>query len=119
MKLIEQKSNWQRILVSLLVLSATAAWCIDPPAIQTARLKASSGLPPSIVQAINPNGILLYTYWGEKKMRIFEVFEAKSIETRSARSDNDDALFSNVQPGALVGVIHLLPEAHSDYREDS
>jgi hypothetical protein len=106
-------------ILTAMILATTSAWSIDPPAIQAVRLTASSQIPVPIVQAVNPNGVLLYTYWGDRKMRIFEVFPALAVEAHTKPVASDSPLYSNLQPGTLVGVIHLLPSANEDYLEDS
>jgi len=107
------------LAVAAITLLATSAWSIDPPAIQSTKLTGSSQLPPSIVQAINPSGVLFYTYWGDRKMRIFEVFPALGVEAHTKPLPSDSPLYSNLQQGTFVGVIHLLASANDDYRQDS
>lgn len=107
------------LVVAAIVLAATSAWSIEPPAIQSVQLKPSSQLPASIAQAINPNGVLFYTYWGDRKMRIFEVFPALAVEAHAKPLPSNSPVYANLQQGTLVGVIHLLADAEDDYREDS
>jgi hypothetical protein len=112
-----QKNRWVALVV--LLSSATLSWSIEPPAIQPVRLDPSAHLPATLAQAVNPEGVLLYTFWGGKKMRIFEVFPAVSVEANAKPLPGDSPLYSNLQPGTFVGVIHLLPTANEDYLEDS
>ena len=116
--------TWRRrlLLASLFagsILCAGAAWGIDPPAIQTVRLSPGAALPSAIVHAINPTGVLMYTYWGDRKMRIFEVFPATAVDAHATPLPENSPLYANLRPGSFVGLIHLLPDANDDYREDS
>jgi hypothetical protein len=117
--ILKRRLQARSMSVAALIFVATSVWGIDPPAIQSVKLTGAPQLSPSIAQAINPNGVLFYTYWGDRKMRIFEVFPALAVEAHAKPLPSDSPLYSNLQQGTFIGVIRLLASANDDYRQDS
>jgi hypothetical protein len=105
------------ICLSLMVY-AGPAWSADRYLIGPATLQASRAVPQSVVNGVNPQGWVLYTQSYGIKDLICEIFLAKTVTASSAPSSGK-MLYSALEEGAFVGVIHLLPEATEDYSADA
>jgi len=103
----------------LLLVGADRAWTADRYLIGPASLQASPSIPKTVVDGVNPQGWVLYTQSYGVKEQICEIFLAKTLTVRSAAPKSSNLLYSGLTEGAMVGVIHLLPEATEDYSADS
>jgi len=101
-------------------ICASAGWVfeIEPFSIEPASPRASVDLPQDIVDYLRPEGSLLFTRANGLKMPICEVFWVKAAVTRDSPPGPGQPSYRALKPGALVGVIHFLPDASEDYRED-
>jgi hypothetical protein len=90
----------------------------EPYAIEPTACKASAYLPQSVVDALNPDGVRLFTYSNGLKMPIMEIFWSKTVKAQSSTTSPGALLYGNLTPGTMVGVVHFLAEANEDYRED-
>lgn len=122
MSVVQSKRAF-RFMLSLIacaaaLIVASPAWAEEPFSIEPAKPKPSAYLPQSIVDSLDPHGSLLFTESNGLKERICEVFWAKLVSPRSGAPPSSKLHYGNFQPGALLGVIHFLPEASEDYRED-
>jgi len=100
-----------------LLMAAASGWAVEPYQIDHATAEASASLPKTLVDGLNPQGWMLYTETNGLKEPICEVFLAKAVEGQDAASGN--LKYGSFKPGALLGVVHLLPEATDDYSADS
>jgi hypothetical protein len=101
-------------------INAVPAWGVEtePFSIEPVALHASADLPQKTVDDLDPKGSLLFTYSNGLKMRICEFFWVKTAMAQDSAPGSSKASYKTLKPGALVGVIHFLPEASEDYRED-
>src|SRR5579859_3720686 len=83
----------------------------------TATLHTSAGLPQKLVNGLNPDGWLLFTESNGLREPICEIFLAKTVAAHAA-SATGNLRFTDIKEGALIGVVHLLPEATEDYSAD-
>src|SRR5581483_1731886 len=119
-KHISQSFYWcLRAMLLLLLVSPKPAWSVEPPAMEPVKLGRPRGISASILQAVNHDGVLVYAYWDDRKMPIFEIFRANSVTVQPGPASKADQVQAHLRPGTFVGVIHLLPTANEDYREDS
>jgi len=102
----------------LLIVGADRAWSAERYLIGPATLQASPSVSQNLVDAVNPQGWVLYTQSYGIKEQICEIFLAKMVATQSASHASGKMPYSSLKEGALVGVIHLLPEATEDYSVD-
>ena len=97
------------IAAGMLVAGATPAWSVEPYFLRPVTAKATPDLPPKLFAALNADGSSLFTYSNGLEIPVCEIFWAKSIARPSTKA-KDEALYGMLQPGALVGVIHVLNE---------
>jgi len=109
---------WGALCLALMV-GASQAWAAEPYYIDSATLGSSSAVPQRLVDGLNQRGWVLYTESNGLKEQICEIFLAKAVETQSAKPASSHINYGRLKPGALVGVVHLLPEATEDYSADS
>lgn len=105
-------------LCLLLIVAPDRAWTADRYLIGSANLLTSPSLPHTIVDVVNQQGWLLYTESYGIKEPICEIFLAKTVAAQSARPASGKMRYSSLKEGALIGVLHLLPEATEDYSAD-
>jgi hypothetical protein len=101
----------------LLTFSAALAWAEEPYSIEPVWI-SSTALPKTITDDLKPKGVLLFKDANGRKESICEVFWAKVMPAVTAVRPSTDNGYANIRPGALVGVIRLLPEATEDYNVD-
>jgi len=120
-KVVSQHQTRSRIvflvaIASFLMCASSRARAADRYLIDGAVLHASSSLPQTLVDGVNPQGWLLYTQSYGVRDAICEVFLAKTVASQHASADK--LPYNVLKPGAFVGIIHLLPEATEDYSAD-
>ncbi|HEX8815500.1 MAG TPA: hypothetical protein VF753_08365 [Terriglobales bacterium] len=100
----------------VLVLLSACALAEEPYRLEPVDL-APNALPSGLQDKISPKGLRLVTDSNGLRMEICEVFWTKEAagQTRPAKSK---LIYTDLAPGALVGVLHFLPSASEDYRED-
>ena len=106
------------LLVLAIALIVTPARGAEPYAIEVATAKASSDFPAAIVDSLDPRGSRLTTFVNGLNTTICEVWWAKTVEAQKSSPPAPGVLYGNLRVGALVGVIHYLPDGNPDYRED-
>jgi len=101
-------------------ISAVPAWGFEtePFSTEPVALHASTDLPQKTVDDLDPHGSLLFTYANGLKVGICEFFWVKTAVAQENAPGSSKPSYNTLKPGALVGVIHFLPEASEDYRED-
>jgi hypothetical protein len=107
------------IAIAIFVFSASAmlAWVVQPYI--TEPIKASSAeLPSKIADALNSTGVLVSHDVNGTKQSICEIYWAKATSASTISHPQTRSRYASIRQGALVGVIHLLPEATDDYFED-
>jgi hypothetical protein len=101
----------------LLTVSTVLAWAAEPYSIEPVKISAAS-LPKSITDDLNPEGVLLFKYENGLKKSICEIFWAKMTPAVAVVKPSTNNGYASIRQGALIGVIHLLPEATDDYYVD-
>lgn len=108
-------------LLGLVLAAGTSlAWSEkieEPFFIEPAMPHASRYFPQAVVDALDPQGLLLFTYSNGRKMPVCEIFWVKTAAGQDVSASRNRA-YGNLRRGALVGVIHYLAEASEDYRDD-
>jgi hypothetical protein len=105
-------------LTALFAIFAVGAFAEEPYSTEPAQAHASEYLPKTVLDGLDPQGILLITYSNGIKMPICEIFWAKTVEAQERPAKLRNAPYRNIREGSLVGVIHYLPETAEEYRED-
>lgn len=121
MEVVSQHPTRSRIfflvaIVSFLMCATSRAHAANRYLIDSAVLHASSSLPQTLVDGVNPQGWLLYTQSYGVRDSICEVFLAKTVASQHASADK--LPYRVLKPGVFIGIIHLLPEATEDYSAD-
>jgi len=101
-----------------LLLAVAPVWAAEPYQIDHATAEPSASLPKAVVDGLNPQGWMLYTESNGLKEPICEVFLAKTVAGQNAAASGN-LQYGTFKEGALLGVVHLLPEATDDYSADS
>jgi hypothetical protein len=110
---------WLLLGVAVAMSTATArAVETEPFSIEPVAPHSSNEFPQKIVDDLDPQGSLLFTYSNGLKVRICEFFWVKAAAAQDNAPRSDKRSYNSLKPGALVGVIHFLAEASDDYRED-
>jgi hypothetical protein len=117
--------NLRFVVLGLLFSLAAAinpipAWSFEtePFSIEPVTPRASTSFPQKIVDALDPQGSLLFTYSHGLKLGVCEIFWVKTAVAQDSPPGSSKTSYSALKPGALLGVIHFLPEANEDYLED-
>lgn len=105
------------LVVILLTLSAMLAWAVEPFSIESLKISSTS-VPRNIADDLEPKGVLLSNTGSGIKKPLCEIFWAKVTPAATIAHPAADNAYAGIHEGALVGVIHLLPEAIEDYYED-
>ncbi len=121
-----QSPNNLRSIALLLLLGLAAAinaipaWGFEtePFSIEPVAPHASNYLPQQIVDDLDPQGSLLFTYSNGLKSGICEVFWVKTAVAQDSAPASGHAFYHTLKPGGFLGVIHFLAEGSEDYRED-
>ena len=108
------------VLFSVGAVHPIPAWGFEtePFSIELVAPHASASFPQKIVDALDPQGSLLFTYSHGLKIGVCEIFWVKSAVAQDSPAKSSKASYDAIKPGALLGVIHFLDEANEDYRED-
>ena len=94
------------------------AWVVQPYLTEPITV-SSAHLAKPVESALDPTGVLVSHDVNGKKEPICEVFWARMVpEVPIPEHPPTTNGYARVRQGALVGVIHLLPEAIEDYFED-
>src|SRR3977135_1380688 len=109
---------WGCLLGLARACSATAAQGEEPYAIEPVVAKGSAYLPQSIVDGLDPEGSRLVALVNGLKTTVCGVWGAKTVVGQENSPASRGILYGSVKVGALVGIIHFLPESSEDYRED-
>jgi hypothetical protein len=102
----------------LVTVSAALCWAVEPYSIESIKISSTSSVPKNIVDDLDPQGLLLSTFENGIKEPICEIFLAKTTPAVAVAHPATDNGYASISQGALVGLIHLLPEATEDYYED-
>jgi hypothetical protein len=105
-------------LLLMFTLTVAPAWGLEPYSLDTAAPKASADLPRSLVDHLDAAGLLVFTYSNGLRMPVCEIFWAKTLTVEDVSSGSSKLSYRDLKRGALVGVIHFLPEATEEFRED-
>ena len=100
-----------RWLVLLIVLATTAAVAAEPKVEKVSRPKDST-VPDRVWQVLDPDGYRVVLEDGP----LCEIWLRKSVPASSAKA-NQDALYPQLAPSTLVGVINFL-KGSTDYKGD-
>ncbi len=109
-----------KLALALLTLgaSATMAWVVQPYLVEPIKV-SSAHLPKPMGDSLDPTGVLVSHDVNGKKEPICEIYLVKEIsEVPVVAHPRTQDGYARIRQGALVGVIHLLPEAIEDYFED-
>jgi hypothetical protein len=113
-----------KLALALVVISASAAvaWVVQPYIVEP--IKVSSAHFAKAMEAdLDPTGVLVSHDVNGRKESICEMFwakqisEAPAVASTTAHPQTPNG-YGRIRQGALVGIIHLLPEATEDYLED-
>jgi hypothetical protein len=112
--------RYSSLCLMLLVsaICAAPAWGIEPYQFDAVEPKVSAQLPQGVADHLDSNGALLYTYSNGLRTPFCEVFWAKAVMLQGAHSKSSRFTYGDLKPGSFVGVIHFLPEAADEFRED-
>ena len=95
--------------LSLLLLGgparADSLYSVEP-----VQLKSSAPLSASLKNHIDPQGLLLVASPEGTRILVCEVWWSKSVAAFAKPHGPEDASYSNIEPGGLVGVIHFFSE---------
>jgi hypothetical protein len=105
------------LIGTLLMLGAMLAWAAEPFSIERIRISSTS-IPKNIADNLEPTGVLLSNTGAGVKKPLCEIFWAKTTPAMTAAHPATNTAYAGIHEGALVGVIHLLPEAIEDYNVD-
>ena len=100
------------------MLAAIPAWSEGPYHTEPAELRGADTLSRALAEKLDPDGLRLVTESNGLKMEICELFWAKAV-TGQEHQTGRKAHYGDFEDGALVGVIHYLPGASEDFREDN
>src|SRR5277367_3194378 len=108
------------VLFSLAAVTPIPAWGFEtePFSIEPVAAHSSASFPQKIVDALDPQGSLLFTYSHGLKIGVCEIFWVKTAAAQDSPAGSSKTSYNALKPGALLGVIHFLDEANEDYRED-
>jgi hypothetical protein len=104
-------------VAALLTVSTMLAWAAEPYVIEPVEISSTS-IPKNIAGDLEPKGVLLSNTGSGIKKPLCEIFWAKLAPAAAVAHPPTDNAYAGIHEGALVGVIHLLPEAIEDYNED-
>jgi hypothetical protein len=109
------------LLLGLILTISAAAWArvAEPYSIEPVQLQPSSKLPKTLANALDPRGSVIFTSENGVRMNVCEVFWTKAVSEQEVPSKIGELVYGKLKPGALVGVVHFLPEADVEYRKDS
>ena len=105
------------LVATLLTVSTMLTWAVEPYSIEPVKISSTS-VPKNIADDMEPKGVLLSNTGSGIKKPLCEIFWAKVTPAATAAHPPTDNAYAGIHEGALVGVIHLLPEAIEDYNED-
>lgn len=97
------------LFLSVLSLS-TAGWGQAYYAVEPAPLKATAPFAESLRKYLDPQGLRLVAAPDGQKTTLCEVWWGKSVSAYAKPHGPEDASYSNLEPGALVGVVHYPAE---------
>jgi hypothetical protein len=104
-------------VLSLLFFSLSlAALAEEPYRLEPVDLP-SNALPAALQNKLSPKGLRLVTEANGLRMEICEVFWTTEAAGQTPPA-HSKLIYSDLAPGALVGVIYFLPGASEDFRED-
>jgi hypothetical protein len=106
-------------LCLLLLVGGHQAWAAEPYYVDSAASRSTPEMSKTLADGLNQRGWVLYTENNGLREQICEIFLAKTVATQSAKPASGKIRYGTLKPGALVGVVHLLPEATEDYSVDS
>ncbi len=116
---VELRLGWAIIFLSTLFLvRGRLAMAAEPYSMEAATVHASDALPQTVVNALNPEGLMLFTYANGIKMPICEIFWAKAVSSKARPAALRNAPYRNIEEGSFLGVIHFLAESSEQFRED-
>lgn len=106
--------------LGIIFIIANAAWARvpEPYSIEPVQLKASAKLSKTLTDAVDPQGLVVYTYENGVRMNVCEIFWAKAVTDQEVPKDSAKLVYGNLKPGAFMGLLHFLPEADQEYRKD-
>jgi hypothetical protein len=97
------------LLLSVLCLS-TAGWGQAYYGVEPAPLKSTAPFAETLRNFLDPQGMQLVASPDGQKTTICEVWWAKSVSAFAKPHGPQDASYSTLEPGALVGVVHYPAE---------
>ncbi len=111
--------RWRLVIafVSILFLASTA-FAAEPFSMEAVKARASDALPQKVVDALDPEGLSIFTYANGIKAPVCEIFWAKVIASKARPVSLRNAPYRNIEEGSFVGVIHFPADASEQYRED-
>jgi hypothetical protein len=105
------------LVATLLTVSTMLAWAVDPFSVEAIKISSTS-VPRNIADDLEPKGVLLSNTGSGVKKPLCEIFWTKVTPAAAVAHPATAHAYAGIHEGALVGVIHLLPEAVEDYNED-
>jgi len=108
------------LVTGLLLFAASAAWARvpEPYALEAVKLQPSPKLSKTLTDGLDPQGVRIFTNENGVRMNVCDIFWAKSVTGQDAPAAPGKLLYDILKPGALVGLVHFLPEADQEYRKD-
>lgn len=89
---------------------ASSAWADSLYSVEPAQLKPSAPLSVSLKNFLDPQGLLLVASPEGTRIPVCEVWWSKGVAAFPKSRGPEDASYSNLEPGALLGVVHFFSE---------
>jgi len=96
------------LLSVVLAIGAAPAWGDTTYSIEPVKLRASAGLPESVLRVLLPQGTRLIADSDGSKTAICEIFWAQQIATQDGTAAPKQLLYASLKPGTLLGIVHFL-----------
>lgn len=96
----------KKVLLLAIVCLANLAWGQGFYSIEPAPLKSSVPLSAALRNSLDPHGTRIFTTPEGDKVNFCEVWWSKVVSTYSKARGPDDASYSNLEVGALLGVVY-------------
>jgi hypothetical protein len=119
-RISKRRRLWFIVPLGVMLSIVNAAWARvpEPYAIEPVQLQASAQLPKTLADGLDAQGLVVFTYENGVRMNVCEIFWAKAVAEQDVPAGSSKLVYGNLKPGALVGLIHFLPEADQEYRKD-
>lgn len=109
------------VMAMILALSwlTALAQAQEPFSVQPADRQPLSGLPPQWKAMLDPGGVKLQTSVNGLSVNVVEIWWSKAVSVREKAATELGVNYSELKPGAVLGVLHFGADTPEDFREDS